>query len=242
MRATASTAKNASLPSWLQKLCNQHELVVIVSGLTEREPIAEAAKTQGLDVHFHTMSMGDAEMRKAFNDLKAQLQAEQLPMVFYRGEYLGGLAGLQRQLRKQVSRSLARYATLLGLAGLLPFLFAALAVHMKWHIWGFDGNDLLVAYGVVIAAFMAGTCWGGSFGPATVRQLLISNLAALAVVPAVRLPHEAALPLLFIVLAALCCFDWARFRAAELPRWYISLRFLVSAVAMSCLAYSWLFA
>lgn len=114
-----------------------------------------------------------------------------------------------------------RLTLILTFSGALPF-YLLLIPKLPF----FDEQARLVAflaYGAVIASFMAGSLWGAGQGAKTtsVALLLVSNVVALSVWASLLLPGTlAALILqlcLFIVLAA-------AERWAQAPAWYVTMR------------------
>ncbi len=125
--------------------------------------------------------------------------------------------------------------TLLGLAGLLPFLGGGLGVFVL--------EDLLLAlaqrgfliYSLVILCFLAGTLWGETLpepAPAQRATILVSNgmvlFAFFAILTAQ--PVLAAGLLLLGHIAQL----WYERQSLERPVWYVRLRTLLTSVAAVC--------
>lgn len=114
-------------------------------------------------------------------------------------------------------------ARLLGHAGLIPFLVALLARGGSgdWLPWA--PATLFIAYGAVIASFMAGSLWGRALqrGTASLRWLLGSNALALGGWLALwwqQSSQTAALLLLAAVFAMLLVLEqWRLPPAAALP-------------------------
>jgi hypothetical protein len=50
----------------------------------------------------------------------------------------------------------------LGLAGLIPFVGAAIAALAGWQIMGTDPQTLFLTYSAIILSFLAGSLWGMS--------------------------------------------------------------------------------
>jgi hypothetical protein len=125
-----------------------------------------------------------------------------------------------------------RIMTLLGLAGLLPFLAASVGV------WIFD--DLLHAlaqrtfllYSAAILCFLAGTLWGETLpdpGAGQGATILVSNGVVLFAVLALLTaqPVLAAALLLLGHLSQL----WYERQSLQRPAWYVRLRTLLTSVA-----------
>jgi hypothetical protein len=140
-----------------------------------------------------------------------------------------------------------RSALLLGLAGLLPFLWSA-ATHLFPALAAsagqilspmFLGSVVGITYGVVILSFMSGVLWGFAT-KADGREATIAY--TLSVIPALWafLMVTDASDISAIFLAAgfvgLLLLD-AVFQAWGLaPRWWLRLRVMLTVVVLACLA------
>ena len=134
-------------------------------------------------------------------------------------------------------------ALLLGLSGLLPFLWGALTAHLPgvapaWLPGRFAGAAVLQGYGIVILSFMAGVIWG--FGTrASGRQAtlfyVISVLPPLWAFFAATGPASAALTALLAGFVALLAVDLSAARAGLAPHWWMALRLLLTGVVALCL-------
>ena len=139
-----------------------------------------------------------------------------------------------------------RAPLLLGLAGLIPFLWGALTVFLPQL--GMDAVELLgprligpyvqLAYGTVILSFMSGVLWGfatrAEGGHAAWGY-------ALSVIPALWAffmvgsgPVSSAINLI-VGFIGLLMLDWAFARAGLAPKWWMRLRILLTAVVVLCL-------
>lgn len=140
-----------------------------------------------------------------------------------------------------------RPALLLGLAGLIPFLWSA-ATHLlpalasaagQWLSPMFLGAYVGLTYGTVILSFMSGVLWGFAT-KAEGREAAVAY--TLSVVPALWvffMVHDAS-DTSAIFLAAgfvgLLLLD-AMFQAWGLaPRWWLRLRVMLTVVVLACLA------
>lgn len=129
-----------------------------------------------------------------------------------------------------------RSAIALTAAGVLPFLAAAL---MTTGLWPGDGRALALAYGTVIACFMAGVFWGFAARGAALWPYAASVLPALHVFFTVpdhpwRIAGDPTAHLI-ANFAALLLLDLL-FQARGLaPRWWLALRMPVSVVVLGCL-------
>ena len=140
-----------------------------------------------------------------------------------------------------------RSALLLGLAGVLPFVWGVLTLTMpalaEWTIRAvgprFVGPFVALNYGQVILAFMSGVLWGF----ATKAQGAQATTGyALSVIPALWAffmtsggPTTAALNLIFGYLGLLAL-DFAFWRWGLAPPWWMALRVLLTALVVGCLA------
>lgn len=137
--------------------------------------------------------------------------------------------------------TIPRAPLLLGLAGVLPFVWGALTVLVPaLGDWSFDalgarftGRTLLVLYGTIILSFMSGVVWG--FATRTEgRHAAI--LYALSTVPAIwALFLGFSTIMLALAFAALLLLDWHSQRAELAPPWWMRLRLLLTVLVVPCL-------
>ena len=129
-------------------------------------------------------------------------------------------------------------ASILGAAGLLPFIAGALAAHglMPGVSNPFTGVLILQTYGAAILAFMGGCLWGfaAEAGRAGWRELTASVVPGLWAASVVFSPSAMeSLIAGFVVLLALDLL----FRGWGLgPRWWLTLRLPLTLVVVLCLA------
>jgi hypothetical protein len=136
---------------------------------------------------------------------------------------------------------------LLGLAGLIPFIWGALTyLNAPLANWGasalgprFVGPYVQLFYGAVILSFMSGVLWG--FATKTDGSRAATGYA-LSVLPALWAffmtgggPTSAATNLIF-GFAGLLLLDYAFFRWGLTPEWWMRLRLLLTAIVIACLA------
>lgn len=143
--------------------------------------------------------------------------------------------------------TIPRAPLLLGLAGLLPFLWGVLTLHseeaarLTLDTVGprFTGPFVMLQYGTIILAFMSGVLWG--FATKAQGAVAVSGYA-LSVAPALWAfffvgggPVSAAIYLIagFVGLLGL---DWMFWRQGLAPDWWMRLRLLLTAVVVVCLA------
>jgi len=136
-------------------------------------------------------------------------------------------------------------ALLLGLAGLLPFLWGAATVLIPGLAeWGarsigprFAGPYVLIAYGTVILSFMSGALWGFAARAEEHRWrgYALSVLPALWVFFMVGGGAAAALSALLVGFLVLLVIE-AQFTLWRLtPGWWMPLRLVLSAGVVLCL-------
>ena len=146
-----------------------------------------------------------------------------------------------------VDTRIPRPALLLGLAGLIPFLWSA-ATHLSPALsaWAaqvlspmFLGSYVGLTWGTVILSFMSGVLWG--FATKTEgKQAAIAY--ALSVIPAlwgfVMVADASDTSAIFLAagFVGLLLLD-ATFQAWGLaPRWWLRLRVMLTVVTLACLA------
>jgi hypothetical protein len=128
----------------------------------------------------------------------------------------------------------ARYLTL---AGILPFAAGLIGqiwmpTDLPWQVW-------TIAYGAVIAAFIAGIHWAVFLFKSEqcpVNLLLTSNVLALLAWMALLLPPGPwPLRLLLLVFVALVVLDSRLYRSGLIPDWFYTLRLQASTAVSLCL-------
>ncbi len=143
--------------------------------------------------------------------------------------------------------TIPRAPLLLGLAGLIPFVWGAITlVSGDLAEWGvrtlgprFVAPFILLNYGQVILCFMSGVLWGfatRTHGSRAAVGYALSVLPALWVFFTVGAgPASSAIYLIagFIGLLAL---DWSFWRQALAPEWWMRLRILLTVVVVACLS------
>jgi hypothetical protein len=140
-----------------------------------------------------------------------------------------------------------RAPLLLGLAGLIPFVWGALTVlNQPLATWAaanlggrFVGPYIQLFYGAVILSFMSGILWGFAT-KATGAQA--GTGYALSVIPALWAffmtgggPVGAGLNLMF-GFGGLLILDFAFWRWGLAPEWWMKLRVLLTAIVLASLA------
>ncbi len=137
--------------------------------------------------------------------------------------------------------AIPRSALILGLAGLLPFLWGALTVlRPELGLWGqmhigsrFIGPYVQLFYGAVILSFMSGVLWG--FATKAAGRTATAGYV-LSVIPALWAffmtgggPTTAAMNLI-VGFLALLLLDWHFWRLELAPPWWMHLRVLLTAI------------
>lgn len=140
-----------------------------------------------------------------------------------------------------------RSALILGLAGLIPFVWGALTLLSEsLGAWGagtfgprFIGPYVQLSYGTIILAFMSGVLWG--FATRAEGAMATAGYA-LSVIPALWAfffvgggPDSAAIYLIagFVGLLAL---DWNFWRWNLTPGWWMQLRIGLTVIVVACLS------
>lgn len=131
-----------------------------------------------------------------------------------------------------------RAPLLLGLAGLIPFIWGAMTILFPdLAIWGqmtlggrFIGPYIQLFYGAIILAFMSGVLWG--FAAKTDRAIgyILSVIPALwAFLMTGGGPVAAAMNLI-VGFLGLLMLDWQFWRWSLTPPWWMQLRILLTAI------------
>ena len=139
-----------------------------------------------------------------------------------------------------------RSALILGLAGLIPFVWGALTLVVpELAVMGinsigsrFVGPYVQLFYGSVILSFMSGVLWG--FATRAEGRVAAAGYA-LAVIPALWAffmtgggPVTAAVNLAF-GFVGLLGLDWLFWRQGLAPPWWMHLRLLLTAIVLATL-------
>ena len=139
-----------------------------------------------------------------------------------------------------------RSALLLGLAGVIPFVWGTLtellpAVAVRsYEVLPpvYVGAVVLVTYGSVILSFMSGVLWGFAT-KATGREAavgyVLSVLPALWVFFMVHDTSDTSLIWLATGFATLLALDWSFARQGLAPAWWMRLRLLLTMIVLVCL-------
>jgi hypothetical protein len=143
-------------------------------------------------------------------------------------------------------RRIPRPALLLGLAGLMPFLWSA-ATHLSPALaaWAgqflppmFLGTYVGLTYGTVILSFMSGVLWGFAARAEEGAALgyVLSVIPALWVFLMVTDASAASTIFLAAGFLGLLLLDGAYAARGLAPRWWLRFRVMLTAVVLACLA------
>jgi hypothetical protein len=143
-------------------------------------------------------------------------------------------------------------ALVLGLAGLIPFLWGGATSVPLLHDMlrplalpaSFVGVPLLAAYGTIILSFMAGVIWGfvsREGGPWMASGLALSVLPALWIFAFTDQPDRTQLAALIAGFCGLLAIDYLCARRKLAPDWWVPLRLMLTAVVVFCLFIGFLF-
>ena len=139
-----------------------------------------------------------------------------------------------------LQRDLPTHVAWLGYGGLLPFVGLLILTVVDAHrapAW----SDALVGYGAVILSFVGALHWGFAMSAASLdttqrRQAFVwSVVPALMAWPATVLAGSAASLILVLGFALHLVQDRRLAGPAELPTWYLPLRWRLTVVAIVCL-------
>ncbi len=139
-----------------------------------------------------------------------------------------------------------RFAWILGLAGLLPFVAQAL---FSWLSPPAELSGVLRSqahYAASIFTFLGALHWGVTLATPSivdgraVTRMLWSVTPSLFAWIVTLYPVQVSLPLLFAGLCVALAVDWALYRGTPVPKWFFSLRLVLSVGALACVGASWL--
>ena len=141
--------------------------------------------------------------------------------------------------------AIPRSALLLGLAGLLPFIAAAV-LSLGTTLWldilalplVAEAGRIALHYGVVILAFMSGVLWGFATradGATATRGYGLSVIPALWAFFTTLGDQSLGLLALIVGFIALLTLDHWFWRQSLAPVWWMRLRLLLTAIVVACL-------
>src|SRR6056297_3270384 len=140
-----------------------------------------------------------------------------------------------------------RAPLILGLAGLIPFVWGAITVLLPdlamWTVGTigprFAGPYVMLFYGAVILSFMSGVLWGfaaKTTGPRAATGYALSVLPALWAFFFTGGGPTSAATYLAGGFAGLLLLDWQFARWGLAPDWWMTLRTGLTAIVLLCLA------
>ena len=140
-----------------------------------------------------------------------------------------------------------RSALILGLAGVLPFVWgAATLLSDPLAVWAqraigprFVGPYVQLFYGAIILSFMSGVLWGFATkadGAQAATGYALSVIPALWAFFTTGGGAYAAATSLIAGFAGLLLLDWQFWRWGLAPDWWMPLRVLLSVLVVACLA------
>lgn len=143
-------------------------------------------------------------------------------------------------------RRIPRTPLLLGLAGLIPFVWGALTLYwddaaaLGNHLFGarFIGPFIQIYYGSIILSFMSGVIWGFAArgtGPVATMGYVLSVIPALWVFFMVGGGPISAMTYLAFGFAGLLSIDWLMWKNDLTPPWWMSLRILLTSIVLASL-------
>lgn len=143
--------------------------------------------------------------------------------------------------------AIPRAALILGLAGLMPFVWAALLSLGLLSVTNWplppvlkgDGALIMIRYGGIILPFMSGVLWGFATkadGPRAIAAYALSVLPALWWFFLPGSGVSSALLNLATGFIGLLILDFAYQSWRLAPSWWMSLRVLLTAIVLICLS------
>ena len=132
----------------------------------------------------------------------------------------------------------------LGVLGLVPFVTITFETVTDTSIGVYNSRFVLRAYGAVILSFLGGIQWGmairNSDGNARTRQgltpiLTLSTVPSLIGWAGLLVEEPLGFGLLIIGFALVLISDVRAVNKGIAPRWYLRLRYPLTAVVISCL-------
>ena len=139
-----------------------------------------------------------------------------------------------------------RFAWILGLAGLLPFVSHAV---FSWLSPPAELTGVLRSqahYAAAILTFLGALHWGVTLASPqivdgrAVTRMLWSVLPSIFAWIVTLYPVRMALPLLWAGLLVAFIVDWLLYRGTPVPRWFMTLRAVLTAGALGSVGASWL--
>lgn len=142
-----------------------------------------------------------------------------------------------------IPTAIPRAPLFLGLAGLLPFLWAAAGVLVPavsdWTVsilgQRFNASFVLISYGTVILCFMSGVLWGFAVKSDRMMPYVVSVIPALWAFFTVGGGEGQATSAVLIGFILVFAFDLQFAVWRLVPEWWIKLRSLLTAIVCGCL-------
>ncbi|WP_455375055.1 DUF3429 domain-containing protein [Kaarinaea lacus] len=132
-------------------------------------------------------------------------------------------------------------ATILGYAGLLPFIAFASGLWLAPVQYLPDIHHALLTYAAVILSFMGAIHWGAAIDLGNDKQKLqlgISVIPPLLAWLALLLPLNYSYALLIVTFSVLCIYDSRMTKHDQLPDWYPTLRVPLTTIVVASLIMS----
>jgi hypothetical protein len=134
-----------------------------------------------------------------------------------------------------VNSRISPAALALGLAGALPFWFAAVCFLAGGPLSPVQALSMAIAYGAVILSFLGGIRWGAALGPIDEarrrREFTFSVIPSLAGFAAFFVPPHLGLSILVSGLLLQALWDVTSTDQGLLPRWFGRLRIILTLAA-----------
>ena len=136
-----------------------------------------------------------------------------------------------------------RMPLILGLAGLLPFVWGAVTtLSPDLSLWGqqtlggqFIGPYIQLFYGAIILAFMSGVLWGFAARSDQPIGYVLSVIPALWAFFMTGGGPVAAGMNLIVGFLGLLLLDWQFWRQGLTPPWWMQLRVLLTVIVVICI-------
>jgi hypothetical protein len=231
------------LPAWLERELEQGpEIVVLASGVTDTRLLERHLAGCGLHYRVVRLGMGSAELRGRFHELQVLTGLSTLPQVFADGCFIGGESealALDGAETLPPARDEVPVATLvLGAAGLVPFLAAALGPWLKLWPAGIDPVFFSLAYAAAILSFLGGAQWGAALpaGSGLWLRMSLAMIPSLVAWAALLAGGATGLVVAWLGLLGVYLVDEWLGRLRWLPRHYLILRRLLTPVVLVALA------
>lgn len=138
-----------------------------------------------------------------------------------------------------------RFAWLLGMAGLLPFVSHAL---FAWITSPYEVAQVLRSqanYAAMILSFLGALHWGVTLASPQIQGSPAGYRMVWSVIPALYawiaslFPVDMGVPMLFFGLIAALAVDSALYRGTSVPSWFMPLRWVLSVGAIASVGAGW---